>query len=130
MILPVTLSSAAAAGLMSFWFAQRVFRLRAATKTAHGDGGHPALARRIRAQANFVEYTPFVLFLIAAIELAERGGNWLGIVAAVYFLARIAHAIGMDSEKVPVTRMIGMWVTFLTLIGLSVYAVLIANGLV
>jgi len=129
MILPVTLSSAAAAALMSFWLAQRVFRLRAATKTTHGDGGHGALARRIRAQANFVEYTPFVLFLIGAVELAGRGGLWLGIVAAVYFLCRIAHAIGMGSESVPITRMVGMWATFLTLIGLAVYAVLIANGI-
>jgi len=128
MILPVTLSSAAAAALMSFWLAQRVFRLRAATKTTHGDGGHGALARRIRAQANFVEYTPFVLFLIAAIELAGRGGLWLTIVAAVYFLARIAHAIGMDSEAVPPTRIAGMWITFLTLIGLAIYAALIASG--
>jgi uncharacterized membrane protein YecN with MAPEG domain len=130
MILPVPLSSAAAAAWMSFWLAQRVFRLRAVTKTAHGDGGHAALARRIRAQANFVEYTPFVLFLIAAIELAGRGGLWLTIVAAVYFLARIAHALGMDSETVPPTRMAGMWITFLTLIGLAIYAALIASGVV
>ena len=129
MILSVTLSSAAAAALIAFWLAQRVFRLRAATKVIHGDGGNAALARRIRAQANFVEYTPFVLFLIAAIELAGRGGLWLTIVAAIYFLARIAHAIGMDNEAVPVTRIGGMWITYLTLIGLAIYAALIASGM-
>jgi uncharacterized protein len=130
MILPVTLSSAAAAALMSFWLSQRVFRLRAAGKVLHGDGGNPALARRIRAQLNFVEYTPFVLFLIAAIELAGKGALWLTVLAAIYFLARIAHAIGMDAEGVPLTRRIGMAITFLTLIGLAVYAALIASGVV
>jgi uncharacterized protein len=130
MILPITLSSAAAAALMAFWLSQRVFRLRLAGKVLHGDGGSPALARRIRAQLNFVEYTPFVLFLIAAIELSGRGGMWLSIVAAVYFFARIAHALGMDSETMSKLRMIGMWITFLTLIGLAVYAALIAGGVV
>jgi uncharacterized membrane protein YecN with MAPEG domain len=129
MILPVTLSSAAAAALIAFWLSQRVFRLRAAAKVAHGDGGNAALARRMRAQLNFVEYTPFVLVLIAAIELAGRGGLWLTVVAAVYFLARIAHAIGMDSETVPPTRLAGMWITYLTLIGLAIYAALTASGM-
>jgi uncharacterized membrane protein YecN with MAPEG domain len=130
MILPVTLSSAAAAALFAFWLSQRVFRLRLAGKVLHGDGGDPALARRIRAQLNFVEYTPFVLFLIAAIELSGRGGRWLAIVAAVYFVGRIAHALGMDSETMTKTRTGGMWITFLTLIGLAIYAALIAGDVV
>jgi uncharacterized membrane protein YecN with MAPEG domain len=130
MVLPVTLSSAAAAALLAFWLSQRVFRLRLAGKVLHGDGGNPALARRMRAQLNFVEYTPFVLFLIAAIELSGRGGRWLAIVGAAYFVARIAHALGMDSDTMSKLRMVGMWVTFLTLIGLAIYAALIAGGVV
>lgn len=128
MTLPVTLCAAAAAALFSFWLAQRIFRVRLAGQVAHGDGGNPLLARRMRAQLNFVEYTPFVLVLIAAIELSGRGGVWLPVVAALYFVARIAHALGMDSDTVPWTRKAGMWVTFLTLIGLALVAVLIASG--
>ena len=129
MILPVTLSSTAAAGLIGIWLAMRVGKLRGQYKISHGDGGNEALIRRMRAQLNFVENTPFVLLLVAAIELAGKGGQWLAYVAGIYMLARIAHAFGMDSTAVPAKpRMVGVMVTMLTLLGLSIYAVLIAAG--
>jgi uncharacterized membrane protein YecN with MAPEG domain len=129
MLLPVTLSSCAAAGIICIWLGWRVGQLRGKFKISHGDGGNEALIRRMRAQANFVEYTPFVLLLIAAIELAGKGGAWLLYVAAIYMLARLAHPIGMDMTKSPaVPRMIGAIVTVLTLLGLSIYAVLVAAG--
>jgi uncharacterized membrane protein YecN with MAPEG domain len=129
MILQVTLSAAAAAALMAMWLGMRVGRVRMATKVAHGDAGEPLLLKRMRAQANFVEYTPFVLVLIAAIELSGRGGHWLTWVAAIYFLARIAHAFGMDNDTArnPL-RGIGIGVTMLTLLGLGAVAALTAGG--
>ena len=129
MILPVTLTSAAAAALITMWLGMRIGRLRQAHKINHGDGGNPALVRRMRAQANFVEYTPFVLVLIAGIELAERGGTWLAIVSGAYMLSRVAHGIGMDAESGSKGRMIGTVGTMLTLLGLAVYASLIAAGI-
>ena len=96
MLLPITLSAAAAAAVLNFWLSTRIGLVRRASLIAHGDGGHELLARRMRAQTNFVEYTPFVLILCAAIELAGRGGLALSLVMAVYVLARVAHAIGMD----------------------------------
>ena len=53
----------------------------------------------MRAQANFIEYTPFVLILIGLIELAEGSQLWLWIVGVVYILARIAHGFGMDRPR-------------------------------
>ena len=127
-VLPITLSAAAAAAVLNFWLSTRIGLVRRASLIAHGDGGHEQLSRRMRAQTNFVEYTPFVLILCAAIELAGRGGLPLSLVMALYMLARVAHAIGMDGDGVPVTRRIGISVTFLTLLGLAVYAALIAGG--
>ena len=126
MVLPITLCAAAAAAILNFWLSTRVGAVRRANLIAHGDGGNAQLGRRMRAHTNFVEYTPFILILCAAIELAGRGGLALSIVMAVYFLARIAHAIGMDGDAVPKTRVVGIAVTFLTLLGLAIYAVLIA----
>jgi uncharacterized membrane protein YecN with MAPEG domain len=80
----------------------------------------------MRAQLNFVENTGFVLILIAAIELAGKGGQWLAIVAAVYMLGRIAHGIGMDGETATLPRKIGTVVTLLTLLGLAIAATLVA----
>lgn len=128
MILQTTLSLAAAAGVINFWLAVRISRSRLASKVWHGDGGNPLLLQRMRAQANFVEYTPFVLILIALIELSGKGGTWLAIIGALYMLGRVAHAFGMDSAAPAALRGIGAVLTFAILLGLSVMAVLIALG--
>ncbi|MFC0204880.1 MAPEG family protein [Novosphingobium soli] len=126
MILQTTLSLTAAAAVLAFWLSLRVSTVRYVAKVWHGDGENPVLLRRMRAQANYVENTPFVLILVAAIELSGRGGQWLAIVGAVYLLARIAHAFGMDKPETSPLRAIGFLVTVLTLLGLAVVAVLIA----
>ncbi len=130
MVLPVTLTACAAAAIIAIWLAMRVARLRGALNIVHGHGGNELMVRRMRAQLNFVENTPFVLVLIAGIELSGKGGQWLAYVAGIYMLARLAHAIGMDSAGVPATRKIGMAITFLTLLGLAIFAVLIAAKVV
>lgn len=130
MILPVTLTSCAAAGLINIWLGMRIGKLRGALKVSVGDGGHESLLRRMRAQLNFAEYTPFVVLLVAAVELSGKGGQWLAYVAGAFLLGRVAHALGMDGGKLEVGRMIGTMLTMLTLLGLSVYAVLIAARVV
>ena len=122
-VLPITLTSAAAAALINIWLALRVGQLRLATKTVHGDDAGGPLTRRMRAQLNFVENTAFVLILIAAIELAGNGGLWLSITAGVYMLARVAHGIGMDGEGATLPRRIGVIVTLVTQLFLAGYAV-------
>lgn len=128
MILQTTLSLSAAAAIMNIWLAFRTGRLRYNTKILHGDGGNPLLLQRMRAQANFIENTPFVLILIAAIEMTGKGGTWLAVVGAIYLLARMSHAFGMDRADANPLRAAGFLVTALTLLGLSVIAVLIALG--
>ena len=131
MVLPVTLSTFAAAAILAMWLGMRVGRVRAKEKIAHGDGGHPLLTRRMRAQLNNVEYTPFVLLLIGAIELAGKGGQWLAYVAGAYIAARILHALGMDQDNATNgLRAIGIGGTMLALVGFGVYAALIAAGVV
>ena len=122
-VLPITLTSAAAAALINIWLALRVGQLRLATKTIHGDDAGGPLTRRMRAQLNFVENTAFVLILIAGIELAGHGDLWLSITAGAYLLARVAHGIGMDGEGPPLLRKIGVIVTFLTQLFLAGFAV-------
>jgi hypothetical protein len=125
MILPITLTIAGAAALLNIWLARRVGQMRLAHKVSIGDGGNEALIARMRAQANFIEYTPFVLILIGLIELAEGSRLWLWIVGVVYVLARIAHGFGMDrpsGDKLKL-RTIGIIVTALILFGLALYAI-------
>ena len=127
MILPITLTIAGAAALLNIWLARRVGQIRISNKISIGDGGNEALIARMRAQANFIEYTPFVLILIGLIELAEGSRLWLWIVGVVYIVGRIAHGFGMDRPHPdPLKlRMIGIITTMLILFGLALYAIVL-----
>lgn len=127
-ILPLTLCLAAAAALINFWLAMRCGQTRAREKINIGTGGNDLMERRMRAQLNFAENTPWVLMLFAAIELAGKGGTWLPYVGGAYMLARIAHGLGMDGGDLKAGRGIGIMVTMLTQIGLAVVAILVATG--
>ena len=127
-MLPATLSAAASLALVNIWLSVRIGRVRTSEQISIGDGGNDLLARRMRAQLNFAENTPLVLVLLAAIEIAGRGGRWLKAVGAIYALGRVAHGIGMDGASLEKGRMIGTIVTMLTLVGLAVVAVLVVAG--
>lgn len=128
MLLPTTLTTAAAAALINVWLIVRIERLRFSDKVVHGDGGHALLARRMRAQSNFIENAPLVLILIAVIELAGSGALWLAVVAGLFVLGRVAHGLGMDSPKPNPLRALGTLTAILAQVGLAVVAVLIAVG--
>lgn len=119
-ILPVTLAAAAACALLNSWLTFRVGQVRRAEKILVGDGGSTRLTARMRAQLNFVEHAPFVLILIALIELAVGTETWLWAVAALFVAGRILHAFGMDGWFAG--RMIGIVITLLVTIGLAGYA--------
>ena len=129
MILPTTLSMAAAAALINIWLAMRCGKVRGAESISIGTGGSELMERRMRAQLNFVENTPWVLALVALLELAGKGGQWLAVVAAIYMLGRIAHALGMDPNGFAKGRMIGTLTTMLAQLGLAVVAVLVLLGM-
>lgn len=128
LVLPVTLTAAAAAAIINIWLSVRVGQLRIKHKVSIGDDAGGPLTARMRAQLNFVENTAFVLILIAAIELSGRGAPWLAYVAGIYMLGRVAHGVGMDGGTLGGGRRIGVIVTMLTQLGLAVVATLIAMG--
>lgn len=126
MPLPITLTIAGAAALLNIWLAIRVGKMRQVHKVVIGDGGSPAVQARMRAHANFVEYTPFFLILLALIEYSRGSRTWLWAVAIAFILARIAHPFGMDRPAPNALRGGGILVTFLALLGLAIYAILLA----
>ena len=128
MILPITLCAAAAAGLINIWLAIRCGQVRTAEKISVGDGGNQKLIARMRAHANFVENTPFVLVLVAALELAMGGSTALATVAGIFMLGRVAHGLGMDGGTFAKGRMVGTMITLLTQLGLAIWAIMTALG--
>jgi uncharacterized membrane protein YecN with MAPEG domain len=128
-LLPTTLSLAAAAAIINIWLGMRCGQVRTKEKISIGTGGSELLERRMRAQLNFAENTPWVLFLIAGIELAGKGGQWLALVGGLYMLGRVAHGLGMDGTGAFARgRMVGTLITMLSQLGLAIVAVLIVLG--
>ena len=122
MILPITLTIAGAAAIVNFWLAMRIVAVRWKAKVLIGDGGHPLLATRMRAQLNFVEYTPFVLILMGLIEFAEGTQGWLWGAGILYILGRVLHPFGLDRATLNPLRGVGILTTFIVLLGLAGYA--------
>lgn len=127
MPLPTTICLTAAAVIVNFWLGMRISKLRYGLRVSIGDGGHEALMRRMRAQANLLENTPLTLILVAAVELAGKGGAWLAPAGGVFILGRVAHGIGMDG-RFKAGRPIGMATTYLFQIALIVVGVLASLG--
>ena len=115
MLLPITLTFAAACALLNLWIATRCARIRIKDKLLHGDAGHSLLARRMRAHANYIEYTPIVLILFALVEMAIGASLWLWIAALAYIVARVAHAFGMDADEPTAWRAGGALVTWVAM---------------
>lgn len=124
MFLPITLTSAGLAALLNLWLAFRVGQMRTQEKILIGDGGNENVIRRMRAHANFVEFTPFILILVGAIEMAHGTSIWLWAAALIFLVGRVLHAFGMDGFMPG--RIIGTAITMAALCGLGGYAIYIA----
>ena len=120
--LPVTLTIAAGAAFVNIWLMVRCGQARTKESISVGDGGNEFVIRRMRAHANFVESAPFVLILIAALELTVGTNNWLWSLGILYIVGRLAHGLGMDGGSLGKGRMVGTLITFVTLLGLAGWA--------
>ena len=120
-MLPITLTTAGGAALIALWLALRTVGVRQKAQVSIGDGGDAALICRMRSQANFTEYAPFIVILIALIEFTAGTSTWLWVASVAFLVARILHPLGMDGMKYG--RAIGTAVTFLLLAGLGLYTI-------
>jgi uncharacterized protein len=125
--LPITLTIAAGAALINIWLGTRVSRMRLRDKVSVGDAGNATILNRMRAQANFVEYTPFFLILLALIELADGSETWLWAVGVLFIVGRLLHPFGLDRPAPNPLRMIGILITWAVLAGLAAYALFLAS---
>lgn len=122
----ITLLSAGLAAFINIWLAMRGGRARVKGKVMHGDGGDEALQRRMRAHANFTEYTPLTLVLIAALELTGHGGWLLALAASLFLIGRVLHAVGLNADEPGMARFVGMLCTLPVMLALGVAAILAA----
>lgn len=128
MSLTITAIYASLAGLLLLVLSFRVVRSRRKLSVGLGDGGQENLLRAQRAQANFIEYVPIALILLAAAESQGLAGWLLQTSGAILMLARLLHAWGLSrSSGRSFGRYWGTLLTWVVIIALSlanIYGVL------
>ena len=78
------------AGLLAFIFlalSARVVAVRG--RVSLGDGGDPEVLRRMRGHANFAEYVPLILVMMALLEYQQIAAWQLHAIGATLVFARV-----------------------------------------
>jgi len=125
---PITLLTTAICAVIFLVFSIRVVRGRIKYGVGVGDGGQPELVFRIRTHANFAEYVPMALILMALLEVSGADTRGLMAIGGLLIAVRIAHAFGLPQprRKGPhPLRSVGAAGTFLLLLIEAVWAILI-----
>ncbi len=106
--------------LLLIFLSLRVVRLRRALRVGIGSSGQEPLARAIRAHANFTEYVPLALILLAVAEFQGVAILWVHAAGQLLVVARLFHAHGLSSSAGrSLGRTAGTALTWLVLIALA-----------
>ena len=126
--LPTTLATASVLAVMGTVLAARAAMLRVKSGILFGDGGNQDLITRMRAHANFVEYVPLLLIMMALLEVSGANRAFLAVTAVALVLARVLHAIGMTVSKPNFYRATGTAGTTLLVLLYAGYGLAIVYG--
>ena len=119
MLTPVTTTSVYAVLLTLLFLAlsARAMSGRRRSRVSLGDGSSEELRRRLRAHANFAEYTPLALILMGLLELQGAGTIVLNVIGLLLVAGRLSHAYGIS--RIPEhlsARIFGVGLTLLSMI--------------
>lgn len=107
------------AGLLALVFVVLSFRTIGARRAARveiGDGSDRELLRRMRVHANFAEYVPLALILMALAETLRSGALLLHGIGLTLLVGRIVHAYALSqSPHILRLRVAGMVATLTAL---------------
>lgn len=88
------------AGLLAILFlalSARVVAVRG--RVSLGDGGDPEVLRRMRGHANFAEYVPLILLMMALLEFQHLAAWQLHAMGATLVVARLLHGIALSFTR-------------------------------
>ena len=128
-MMPATALWAALLAPVLVWLSLRTIRARRRSRVPLGTGGDAALERAMRAQANFTEYVPFALVLMALGEAGGAPGWVIHATGATLLAGRIAHGAGIIREPEDFRfRVGGMAATFSAIIAAALAALVASLG--
>jgi uncharacterized membrane protein YecN with MAPEG domain len=124
MQLNITPYYAAILALLFIILSIRTIKTRREHKVAIGDGGEKSILRASRVHANFSEYVPFTILLIAILEM-QSYSDWMihGLCIALV-TARIAHAYGVSQANENFKFRIFGTATTINIIGICAFLLL------
>jgi len=100
--------------------ALRVVLHRRAHRIGVGTGGDECMTRKVRVHANFAEYVPLALLMLALLELSGFRAGLLWAFGVTLLLARVLHAIGLGgSAGYSFGRFGGALLTFVVLLAMA-----------
>ena len=108
-------------GLMLAALGLRAISLVRKQEAGNGEGNSLAHQKAMQAYDNFTEYVPLALLLIWFLELRSGSGWPIHAFCLVFLIGRLIHALGVsrvnENHKF---RIVGMILTFMTIITVSV----------
>lgn len=114
--LPITSLFAGGFALALVGLSLMVTLRRVKTTILLGEGDDIGLRRRIRAQANFIEYAPLGVIVLALMELRSLPAIAVLSLGTALAIGRLLHAVGMYQDA-PVLRGLGILATYAALAG-------------
>jgi len=120
--MPITAFYASLLAVLFVVLAVRVIDWRRAQRVELGHAEDPQLLRRMRVHANFAEYAPFVLLLMALAESMTPPRPLLHLIGILLVIGRLIHAYGLS--QTPQILRYRVWGMILTLTALGIAALL------
>jgi uncharacterized membrane protein YecN with MAPEG domain len=115
--------TAAYLGILALLYAVlglQVSRLRRGNKVLFGDGDNIKLRSAIRAHANFAEYVPIIVLMLAMLEMSGMPPARVHLLLGALLVARLLHPLGMyvgpRTLQFQICRVGGILLTILVLI--------------
>ena len=128
--MPITALYAALLTLLFLVLSFRTIASRREAKVEIGDGSDQELLRRMRVHANFAEYVPIALVLMALAESLRLPGLWLHAIGGVLLAGRVMHAYALSqTPHILQLRIIGMMATFTALIAAAAACMALSLGI-
>jgi uncharacterized membrane protein YecN with MAPEG domain len=113
-------------GLLAVAVAFPAGMLRGKLNISVGDGGNANLLLAMRRHANFIEWVPLALLLIALLELNGVSTRAIHGLGAALLVARLLHAVGLKSDSMKsVARGVGAMATAVTTVVASVWLLVV-----
>jgi uncharacterized membrane protein YecN with MAPEG domain len=119
--------TAAYLGILALLYAVlgvQVSRLRRGHRVLFGDGDNIKLRSAIRAHANFAEYVPIIVLMVAMLEMSGMPASLVHLLMAALLVARLLHPFGLyvgsRTLQFQICRFGGIVLTVLVLIGSAI----------